>query len=113
MNALIRITRHVQLKGTNLNFLRYLNYQKISNSFIPLTPVSCINNSWIYQRNQPEIPLIIDGKIDLPNNIKIKLPLIDEPITKKEIEAPATANSDISKQTARLIVIRRKKNEEA
>lgn len=64
------------------------------------------NNHWIYQRNENiGVPLRKSTILDqLSNPLKWVPPAQDT-----LIEAPSTTNTDITKQAARLIIIRRKK----
>ncbi|KAJ8946915.1 hypothetical protein NQ314_008714 [Rhamnusium bicolor] len=109
MNYIPRVARSIQLIGTNLNISRHLNTHKLSNVLPIFVQYPCTDYSWIWQKNNNlKLPVVHSVKIELPNSIKVPL-LIDQPVNGKLIEAPSTVNSDISKQAARLIIIRRKK----
>lgn len=80
---------------------------KSTPSILPPLLLSPENNHWIYQRNENigvplQKPTILD---QLQNNLKWVPPTTNE----QPMEAPSTTNSDITKQAARLIIIRRKK----
>lgn len=69
-----------------------------------------IKNPWIWQQNDNiKFPIIHEDKIKLPNSIRWIQPLIEQPLHEITIEAPSKENSNMSKEAARLIIIRRKK----
>lgn len=95
-----------------MNISRYLTTQTYSKS--PLPPPLCtqstlINNHWIWQQNDHiKFPIIRENKIELPNGIRW-IPSLIEPLHEKIIEAPSKEDNNVSKEAARLIIIRRKK----
>ncbi|KAJ8920265.1 hypothetical protein NQ315_011926 [Exocentrus adspersus] len=112
MNFLIRISSRIRVPGSGLTVSRYLNTHNLRNT--PLTPVltqqSRVKNPWIWQQNDEiNLPVAYKNRIELPNGLVWIPPLIDHPKDDKIIEAPSKEDTNIPKQAARLIVIRRKK----
>ncbi|EFA10137.1 uncharacterized protein LOC655078 [Tribolium castaneum] len=108
MACLTRILRLNQFRHC-LTFARNLtsNNAPVVTSLVP--QVSLTNNPWIWQKNDkveaPKIKNIVH--IDLPNGLRY-VPPLEDPSSDKEIELP-TINGDVTKEAARLIVIRRRK----
>ncbi|XP_018573252.1 uncharacterized protein LOC108912498 isoform X2 [Anoplophora glabripennis] len=112
MNYLTRITRTFRI-STSSNILRYLTSQNVANTPLPrvlLTQSPFIKNPWIWQQNDGiKFPIIHKNKIELPNGVLWIPTSIESPVLEKTIEAPSKENSNVTKEAARLIVIRRKK----
>ncbi|RZC32925.1 hypothetical protein BDFB_002751 [Asbolus verrucosus] len=108
MACLSRIVRFNQLKHC-VTFARHLTSNNAPVTLL-IPHISLTNNNpWIWQKNDKlDLPLVKQIQLELPSGLKY-VPQLEDPVQNKEIVLPTTNDGDISKEAARLIVIRRKK----
>lgn len=93
--------------GAIRHFSRAITSKHVESQAPLITSAKFTENPWIWQINNKIIPPLPNKPIEFPNSIRW-VPL-EEPKEKEQLEMPTTINGGISKEAARLIVIRRKK----